>query len=415
MRGKNKKKWTVFFLVKCGSSIVYARQMINEIRSMEIRDRMPVIFCIYLLKSDVDLILGKSDYISKEPEPGFITIFCKLVADNADKRFKNKLEIISKNEKFDITNPADLEDYFRNDVLMHFEATHYLMISWDHGRSVGIFDNKDPLDLEREQFLNKEVGYLEDKILTMEELNDAIELAFGKKKIDIFIMMNCFMQFIDAGYALRRSVKYLIAPETDIFMDGYNYPFIFQLLIENSNMSPKKIAKHIVRSFTFKVYPTRDVSVSHKKSIAIFAVDLRYYSLLAKSIDQLVGQLLKKISEVKDVLVEARCITEIRGSNKIYDFYAFIDFLVEKNIFMNDVLAASLLLSLRELIVIEKFIGKGFSIRTDDGVNSPSGFTIFIPVSSPGSTPDPDHDLFFETDFYKKTKWHMFINELINS
>ena len=51
--------------------------------------------------------------------------------------------------------------------------------------------------------------------------------GFGGKKIEIILMMNCLMQIIDTGYALRDSTRYLIASQLAMDLSGYNYTAIF--------------------------------------------------------------------------------------------------------------------------------------------------------------------------------------------
>lgn len=418
MKHQKQCKWTVFFLIKSAgsASIREVIRMINEIRCTEMLGRLPVILCMNFFKGDLDAVLeGRESLIAAErSSQKFTTMFFSIVPDNHSQgQFPNKLEIIGEAPNFDITSPRSIEDFFRHEILMQYKAKHYLMISWDHGRLFGIFNEgaeglvADKKDLAQE--IHHEEGVT---ILTMEELNEAIQLAFGKQKVDVMIMMNCFMQFIDAGYALRRSVKYLVAPETFIYIDGYNYPFLFQLLINKPNITPRKLAKQVVRSFATKVYSTFDDGVAHKKNTAIFATDLRYYRLLGELVDRLVDHFMKNIPQIKLLIDPAREFCTIIQAKKVIDFFGFISFLHKENIFKENPLVASTVLSIRDLIVVESFKGNGFTRQIDDLVNPPSGISIHLPMALPTDEPNPGFDDFFKTEFSRKTKWLEFIKAI---
>lgn len=419
MKPQKQRQWTVFFLIKSAGSdsIREVIRMINEIRCTELMGRLPIILCMNFFREDLEAVLsGEVNNVVARREGNYTTIFFSIVPDrHREGPYPNKLEIISENPRFDITNPRSIEDFFRHEILMHYKAKHYLLISWDHGRLFGIFsDPGQGVIADRKidiQDLHHEKGVI---VLTMEELSEAIQMAFDKQKIDVMIMMNCFMQFIDAGYALRGSVKYLVAPETFIFIDGYNYPFLFQLLINKPHVTPKKLAKQVVRSFGKKVYRTYSDGIIHKKNTAIFATDLRYYRLLGELVDRLVDHFLKRIEDIKPLMTRAREFCTIIHAKTVVDFFAFISFLHKEGIFKDDPLAASLILSIRELIVVESFVGEGFTRQLDAHmVNPPSGLSIHLPRAIPTREPNPGFDDFFNTEFSRKTTWRKFI-EAIN-
>src|SRR5690349_6476499 len=140
MRTQKKNNWTVFFLIKStGVLIEHVIDMINEIRCLELEDRLPIIFCINFDRENLDALLeGNKGKINRDRLPHKITtMFFSVVRDNdfsnlstedARKKMPNKLEIVSEDPRFDITKPANLENYFRNEVLLNFRAKHYLLI-----------------------------------------------------------------------------------------------------------------------------------------------------------------------------------------------------------------------------------------------------------------------------------------------
>jgi len=410
MGNQKKRKWTVFFIIKSvGGSIKEAIRMINEIRSLEMRDSVSIILCMNFLRENLDAVLqGDETLVNDEIEnPTPTTIFFNLIAENdIGKPFLNRLDIIGENSKFDITNPDFLEEYFRTKILARYKAKHYLLFTWDHGRAYGVFEDFEPI--EGLQADGVKILHEKTRILTMEELNTAIFYAFRKRKIDVLVMMNCFVQFIDAGYALRRSLKYFVAPQTSIDFRGYNYVFIFCLLLNNPKISPKELAKAVVKSFSSKVYVNRQEGINLKKHTSIFATDLQYYSFLAKQIDKLVDTLLPMFPEVKLLIkkLKEECIC-IPGKNLI-DFYSFITALEANGLLKTNTLSTSMVLSLKELIILESHIGESLEFPF-------TGLSIFFPNAMPIPTHEIDgFDDFFKTEFIQKTKWLSLIKATIN-
>jgi hypothetical protein len=433
MSNSKKRKWTVFFLIKSAGkgSIKEIIQMVNEIRSIPMDNQVRIVLCVNFIRDHLEALLeGNERKLPTRSSEEHTTMFFRLVAnDDTKSKFQTRLEIIDERKDFDITDPYFLKRYFRHIVLRPNRAQKYLLITWDHGRFFGIFRDEperqlpeppetkredknlsriaiDPLELKREPGAD---------VLTMKELADAIKWAFGDKKIDVMIMVNCFMQSLDAGYALRKRVDYLVAPEGMLYLDGYNYPLLFHVLLSRPDIPPEQLAKLAVTSFPSKVYADGHLRGLRKKKLtALFAVDLRYYTLFVTLIDKLVDALLLKIPEVKKILRDAKNHSLI--DINLYDFFSFISYIESKDIFKNDALAASLVLSLREIVILESFIGNGAPIKSpDDVISNSSGFTVFIPNDIP-STPSqtPGMDDFLTTEFYLESKWHLFIEELLS-
>lgn len=381
MGRNNKRKWTVFFLIKSvDDSINELITMINEIRNVSMNNHVSLILCINVKKGYVKNILtGKAVTISNESEI-YTTVFYSLVFDNTrEKTFINKLECLGEDENFDITNPNSLQLYFKNTVLKNYSAKRYVLFTWDHGSAFGIFVENS--QTENEDHINGVVIKKQDRlnVLTMEELRNALLWAFGKKKIDVLIMMNCYMQFVDTGYGLRKSVKYLVAPETAMAYNGYNYGFILQLLNSNPGLRSKKLAKKAVSSFPSKLYLNREAGILRRKSTALYAVDLKYYELLAKLIDKLSTILISSLPDLYTPLMKARNLSYLDSSRNLVDFFAFVSCLEQRGFFSKNIADISVLISLKQLLVIKSHNEIVQDSVFDNIVNSPSGLSIFFP------------------------------------
>lgn len=405
MKSQKKRKWTVFFIIKAvGGSICETIKMINEVRMQELNSKISVVICLNFAKEHLGpLLTGDESFIPGTGETLTpTTVFLELMP-GANTKFPNDLHVILERSTFDITDPYDIEKYFKDHILRTRQASHYLLFTWDHGKGYGIFeDTSDQTDGM------KIIHQPEVKILTMEELKNAISCAFGKRKIDLVVMMNCLMQMVDTGYALRNNAKYLVAPQTDIDFRGYNYSYIFQAILDKPNIKPRKLAKLAVRSFSSKVYINRELGNNIKSKTAIFAVDLRHYTTFGKHIDQLVFHLLSKLnsSDALTTIRKIRIASMINSVTNFADLYTFLDLLRSNKIF-DDVYVASLMLSVKDLLVIESYIGDKLTVPT-------TGLIIYFPDALPeNEAPLPGFDEFFETEFIRRTKWLLLIEKML--
>jgi hypothetical protein len=411
MRNQKKRKWTVFFIIKSvDDSIDELITMVNEIRSLEFTKAISIVLCIHMVKENLDALLsGDASRIARKgSKKTFTTVFYTIVPAPKSERFLNRLEPIYENPEFDITNEDHLANYFKKEVLNKHRAKRYILFTWDHGRAYGMFAENpnttgnvtQPIDMTGTIEIHQQEG---EKILTMEELANAIQWVFEEKKVDIVIMMNCIMQFIDVGYALRDSVKYLVASEIAMDYNGYNYPYIFQLLIDNPKISTKKLAKNVVTSFSTKVFPTVQMGRYQKSSGAIFSNDLSYYTLLANLIDRLSDCLIAQLPHARLDILRAKKNSIIDHSYQLLDLYTFLEYLEEYGLLQRDTVLASLILSIKQLIIFKSYIGQSFS--SDSGLSKfhPTGLSIFFPsLIVPDKAELPGLQ---QTAFYNNTKW----------
>jgi hypothetical protein len=71
-------------------------------------------------------------------------------------------------------------------------------------------------------------------MLMVSELGDALYEVFGEHGIDLFIFMNCWMHSIETACELQETVKILIAPETTIDFQGYDYKGLIDAIVDDS-------------------------------------------------------------------------------------------------------------------------------------------------------------------------------------
>lgn len=157
----------------------------------------------------------------------------------------------------------------------------YIIITIDHGMGFGIFDTvprmkflstfehflatndtfKSEFSFERQfefsvlrdvatefKVVNDINDFKEDKsadeviqrkitdMLTSTELSTAIQNVFvtqGKKEVELLAMMNCYMQNIDTAFTLRNAVGFLLASESSLWWEGFDYQGLISGLSAN--------------------------------------------------------------------------------------------------------------------------------------------------------------------------------------
>ena len=424
---KKKKKWTVFFIVQSvDSSRDELLSMLNEIRSLNFNNEIAIVFCITTTDQNLPALLSGDITLLVEPGPEktSTTVFLTLEPDiSKNARFPNKLVPIDQQKKFELSTPNDLTAFFRSHRLEKFRAKRYMVFTWDHGNAFGIFgkhaDNKKLLPEARKLAIERQVDIMEplnemlqvpetDGLLTMEELAASLEAAFGEATVDVIVMLNCHMQIVDTGFALKHVAKYLVASELAIDFNGYNYPFIFQLLIDNPKISPKKLAKHIVSSFSTKIFPNDDLGDFNKSITAVSAVELFYYFNFERFVNQLSEFLIALLPEGVKIIMEAREQAIVNKGKHLVDVYTFLTFLARQQQFKNNTLLVSLAFSMREMVLFQTHIGDAFKEEKGISKYRPTGLSVFFPLAV---TPEEDKRTGLQTtSFFRTTRWKDFLS-----
>ncbi|GAA4321311.1 hypothetical protein GCM10023149_21110 [Mucilaginibacter gynuensis] len=197
------------------------------------------------------------------------------------------------------------------------------LITWDHGSAFGIFRDEPPLpnagtvamqveknlmqypflktfwDAADESYRNNlltAVGNNEEnqalnismptpgvpEILKNSELNEALQAWLrNKRKVGVLLMTNCWMMNLHTMYALKESVRCLVAPQGNIDCPGYN---IKDILIginraDQTGIEPVKLAELCVTTIDNE-YSKAKAAILDKSEpdvierFKIFAVDL---------------------------------------------------------------------------------------------------------------------------------------------
>jgi hypothetical protein len=195
--------------------------------------------------------------------------------------------------------------------------------------------------------------------------------------------------------------------------NGYNYPFIFQLMIDDPGISPRKLAKHIVSSYSKKIFPANDLGDFNKSITALSAVELFYYFKLENIVNRVSDFLIKLLPAGRNIIMQARKESIINKAKALVDVYTFLLKLARQQQFKGNTLLASLIFSMKEMVLFQTHIGDSFKDNAPPDIASkyrPTGLSIFFPdraVPEGGKQPG-----LHKTTFFKNTKWKNFLASL---
>lgn len=386
-------KWTVFFLIRSVKDFwEITDTMIKEILSAAINDEVAVIICLNAYEESLS-----KEYPRGRPNKGegFTTVFYQVD--------KNGLHLINEWKEFDIRNPDHIIRYLRKDVLRRCSAERYMLFTWDHGTAFGVF-----IDNEGDGIRMEGNGL---RMLNMDDMARAVTIAFDAQKVDIITMMNCYVQTFDTGFSLASAAKFLIAPETFMQLEAYDYKGIFDKLNEDPDISPKQLARFIVGSFARKN--------KKQKGVALFANQLKYYKILAILIDKLAAELAADMPTFYEAIKNARRKSEsLNGTFSAIDFFYFLKSLEKE---LPPDWNKSLITKLKRLkrkTVLEKFVGDYYIRETTPAKLSPQAFSVMFPANESYLGTLMMRTYFAETSpnrtlFAKVTRWNDFVNEYV--
>lgn len=433
-------KWTVFFLIKStGVALSQTVAFINKIRKAELCSTTGVSLCITAQKGDLPAIeSGKTE--NQQEDKSTTTAFYYVASDECNQGL-NMLVKITEKEGFRLDDPVDVKTYFTEQVLKKMRADHYLLFTWDHGDTFGIFDrtgDTDPAPVNgsgnhemnwgvqihgmkimntdkfvRADLQNEQREFPQDQmknVLSMDELASAVEWAFGRP-IDVMVMMNCYMQQMDTCYALRKSIRYLVAPENAMDFNGYDYEGILNYITSFPDDTPYEVAEYVVRSFAYTKYERLSDGEKARDDIALFAWDLSFFTKLADLIDRIAERLSVAMQE------DGTAIVSVRNSMTLnltpYHTYDIITFLEGVDLVTSDEHLKSLIqqfIHIYKVAGVYYYIGKNWLGRSTKDM--PRGLTVFFPILNPTSI----QGLAF-LDFYKHStysdecRWNHFVLE----
>lgn len=311
--------WTVIFLVSCdnaGDQLQALKTMLEQILACTISQQVAVVFCINMPVETVPLI--DNTYVPPATlSDAKTTLFYRIELNQAGVGPKSQLVKIKEDPNFCLVKKGDVQRYFQEVVIGGgYEADRYLLFTWGHGAAAGLYYN------------NQQDNTGRWNMLFIDDLRDAILGAFqsgGVQKLKLAIMMNCYMQFFDAGYALSLAgVEYLVSSEYGADFFGYNYAKIFDTLYaQPGDATPEILARLAVSSLGEDRKLRRQLFFG-----AFFVSDLGLYDKLGVAINTLGRQLnLEMAKQGQSAKIGAAvkgCWPYINSTYCLVDFFRFV-------------------------------------------------------------------------------------------
>ena len=311
-------KWTMIFLIRCtedGNQILNCVRMLEDLLSMELPDERSVIIW---LNMDV-LAIPEVDPTYVPPanaEPGKnISRFYKLENDSHSRGSrKSRLVWLGNDmEAFFITRSEHVQAFFSQYVIgPGYTGEKNVLFTWGHGMPYGIFWGSDAPDPGQEY-----------DMLNGTRLMNAIVNSFGPtgKKIDVLIMMNCFIQFLDFAYCMfGAGVSYLAGSPAGSDFVGLNYTAIFSALFRNPPIPDADLGGLAVTSIRQPGSHVND-RLKQLEGTTVYTNVLGGYQQLTDLVNQLGAALSVKMQ------VDLPGIqTALTNCGKINIFYHVVDF-----------------------------------------------------------------------------------------
>lgn len=420
-------KWTVLFIVHAvdEETRVYSEKLFSDLLQTKSSDHVKIF-----------VLHNTYSYPSNDDE-----INATLYQIKLDKKLgkKIKAKVVSQPGINKLNNLGDPDDFIKilNAVKDEIEDGKFILFTWDHGCGFGIFDpeEQDNLSLNHSRLQKNRASKTD--MLMISELGNALKEVFLKgeikRKVDILIMMNCWMQSIETALELKDSVEILIAPETTIDFLGYDYIHLIDTLTDASEegrdyseSDMENLSEEIINDIE-KKYSSNKPQVSWD-DIIVCATKPENSEYIKEEIDTLVEQLLQKIEdepgEISRIL-EARTQTKeltagATGSTPWY-FVDIIDTarkLYDLGLFEYSVLERLLYrLEQKRGYIIKKHVGENFKSAGDYG-----GISICFPYKNDNFINGIFYKNFYSLNaparkkiaFAKSSKWPRLINEIIN-
>lgn len=132
---------------------------------------------------------------------------------------------------------------------------------------------------------------IHNEMLENSELSKGISMGINDR-VDVLLMMNCWMMNLDTISLMANSTEYLVAPQSGIEKDVYNYPalldYIFRKTRQSTGLSPGELAKFCIDSI--RIYsPDRDNVRDMVEECAVFAFHLSRVPEIKSQIETLIN------------------------------------------------------------------------------------------------------------------------------
>ncbi len=273
---------------------------------------------------------------------------------------------------------------------------------------------------------------IKNESLTNSELSFAIKNSFGE--IEILAMMNCCMMNFDSIYYFKSCVKYLIAPQTQIDFEAYDYESVFNFIYKSKKIDTLCIATNFIEAIR--------ENKTHEKAAnecAVFAIHLNsdFINAFQLRFDKMLNSIIKQLKDIKKIAYNLKYATSFCHSmdeklnfhlKDLYHWLENVNFSSENASYDTDEITDLILFLNKNNELYKSFyicnphIGSDWSFGNKGVVQSfdPTGLTIFLPHNTSNDLKSPIVKKFIKNSnpdsFYTINKqWYQLLKFITHS
>jgi len=264
-------------------------------------------------------------------------------------------------------------------------------------------------------------------MLTNDELAKAIANGYPKGKVDITIMMNCWMMLADTIYSLKGATSVLIASQSTQWWAGYDYKGIIDLICSDQGTTGDMIGK-ISR---FALDSIRSNYIHNKygeyiRELSFLAVDLRdkkdvtdFYKNFLSLADKLKEQVKQSFQAIKKQRENCFDFSD-DPTKKREPLWHYIDLLnFFDKLYSITLIEKEDIFSLKEdfnKLYLDAFRGQNYNSKNEQtDIFKANGISIYFPPDFEGKEKDDFWKFFYENGKHqsllaKEKEWKLFLD-----
>ncbi|WP_462249886.1 clostripain-related cysteine peptidase [Ferruginibacter sp.] len=422
-------KWKVIFLIQnVGNDVIsdeYLEKIIAELINLNFTDDI-VVYLLFTLNDNTHLIADHLETSETLPE-GLFSISIEL------KRNINNPNQFIKLNCYKQTNLG-----YKEDLITLLKDTQQkkgekeIVVTYDHGGGLGMFPRYEnfvklvPTDKEYKE--ERKIEYVQNvfdfvifdlikkkdnyTLMPVDDFNEAFN-EYSSRKIDVLVMMNCFMLMLDNCVSFRRQFKNLVAPAATIGFNGYVYQDIFDTLNEQKNIDT--IINNIILSSK-----NIDTVSRVKNKNAILGIRLSLFGIINFIFNVALLFLNLNKEKTRSQLIKDRQLSKPWvhwGYNSDRSPFELMDFKFCLNILKSNgsIITKKLVLIIKCLLKISLYKEKNIGTDASQKDINLTGPSVLFPLNSENYKTDRIVNSYYKnkaTVFSKKSLWPKFLETI---
>ena len=264
-------------------------------------------------------------------------------------------------------------------------------------------------------------------MLTNDELAKAIAYGYPKGKVDIIIMMNCWMMLADTIYSLKEATSVLIASQSTQWWAGYDYKGIINLICNDQETTGDiigKISRYVLESVRSNYIQNK--YGQYIRELSFLAVDLRdkkdvtdFYKNFLSLADKLKEQIKQSFQAIKKQRENCFDFSD-DPTKKREPLWHYIDLLnFFDKLYSISLIGKEDILSLKKdfkKLYLDDFRGQNYNSKNEQtDIFKANGISIYFPPDFEEKEGDDFWKFFYENGKHqsllaKEKEWKLFLD-----